>query len=307
MDRRDFLTLSGALACTPAFAVPHLIHAPIDTLVIVELDGGNDALNTVIPIADARYRALRPTLAVSPDEALMIGPGTALHPSMKALMPIWHAGQLAIVQGIGCTGAGQSHYRAQQIWRTASGVNEYRSDAWTRRISTELPFDRVCQSFARACAGAAHMLARHRDRSHVTVVRLVLHGFDTHANQPARHAVLLAELAQGLAVLRGMLTHSGDWNRTLVMTVSEFGRSAFENAARGTDHGAASAHVLAGGRVRGGLFGAPPRLDALHDDGGIPADIDFRRLYATALHACGHIDSTPVFGAAVEPLPLIRA
>jgi uncharacterized protein (DUF1501 family) len=102
------------------------------------------------------------------------------------------------------------------------------------------------------------------------------------------------------------LIASGAWSRTLVMTRSEFGRTARENAAGGTDHGAAAAHFMMGGRVRGGLFGMPPQLDRLDADGGLPVGVDFRRLYATVLDACGQIDSSSILGARFEPLRILR-
>ncbi len=147
------------------------------------------------------------------------------------------------------------------------------------------------KSFAARCASAAQAIAH----DETAVARIMLHGFDTHECQAARHAALLAELADGLATLRDALMRTGDWHRTLMMTVSKFGQSARENAAGGTDHGAASAQFAMGGRVIGGLYGVPPQLDALDDESGLFADIDFCRLYANAVAG---------FGA---PLPILRA
>ncbi|WP_050452468.1 DUF1501 domain-containing protein [Candidatus Burkholderia verschuerenii] len=274
MDRRTFLSLAGVWAgCPPVFgALPSRLVShdrQIGALVVVELDGGNDGLNTVIPLDDPRYRELRPTLAIATRDALPIDRRTGLHPSLNALMPAWRAGQLAIVQGVGYAMPNRSHFRSQQIWRTASRADEYRADDTTK------------------------------------VFRLTLHGFDTHANQATRHAALLNQLASGLASLRAALTRSGDWNRTLVLTVSEFGRSARENASGGTEHGAAAPHFLLGGSVLGGMYGEWPRLDALDDDGALPAAIDFRRLYATALASCAGIESA--CAPHVEPLPILRS
>ena len=74
---------------------------------------------------------------------------------------------------------------------------------------------------------------------------------------------------------------SGDWDRVLVMSYAEFGRRAVENASGGTDHGTAAPHLLMGGRVKGGLYGAPPDLARL-EAGDLAHGLDFRRLYATA-------------------------
>ncbi|WP_250518182.1 DUF1501 domain-containing protein [Caballeronia sp. ATUFL_M1_KS5A] len=282
MDRREFLSIAGAFAgglgsIGDACAIAHsdTSSASIRSLVIVDLDGGNDALNTVIPIADARYRVLRPKLAISKDRALMLDERTALHPSLSPLMSAWRANEMAIVQGVGYDAPNRSHFRSRQIWDTASHADEYRAGGWL-------------------------------DRVNLKVTHITLHGFDTHERQSHRHAALLATLAERLASLRASLIASGAWSRTLVMTRSEFGRAARENAAGGTDHGAAAAHFMMGGGVRGGLFGMPPRLDRLDADGGLSVGVDFRTLYATVLDACGQIDSSSILGARFAPLPILR-
>ncbi|SPB16417.1 Twin-arginine translocation pathway signal sequence domain-containing protein [Caballeronia novacaledonica] len=299
MNRRHFLSLAGAFAglsgsIEEAFAIAHSgSTSSIRSLVIVDLDGGNDGLNTVIPIADPRYRALRPSLAISKNHALTLDERTALHPSLLPLMDAWRANELAIVQGVGYDAPNRSHYRSRQIWETASHANEYRADGWLDRLNA------VTEVTTFKAAGDA--LARG-----VNVIRVALYGFDTHENQGRRHAACLARLAEGLASLRASLVASGAWDRALVMTRSEFGRAARENAAGGTEHGAASAHFVMGGGVRGGLFGMPPRLDRLDADGGLPVGIDFRRLYATVLDACWKTDSASILGTRFEPLPILR-
>jgi uncharacterized protein (DUF1501 family) len=203
------------------------------------------------------------------------------------LMASWREGQMAIVQGVGIPENNSSHFRAKQIWDTAS--LEYAGECWLNGI---VHVDE--RTFEASCLRAARMIASDR---RTQTLRITLHGFDTHENQATRHAMLLAQFARGLAFMRTALVNSGDWNRTLVMSVSEFGRSAQENASRGTEHGGAAPLFLLGGNVRGGLYGTPPRLDALDIDGGLPVDIDFRRIYATArLNAVT---------ARFEPLPIL--
>ncbi len=116
----------------------------------------------------------------------------------------------------------------------------------------------------------------------VRAIKVTLDGFDTHARQQPMHDRLMAELGEGLGALRKTLIDSGDWGRVLVMTYSEFGRRAAENGSYGTDHGAAAPHFMLGGRVLGGLYGQPPRLDDLAD-GDVRFAVDFRSLYATVV------------------------
>ncbi len=271
-------------------------------LVIVELDGGNDGLNTVIPFADPRYFELRPTLAIARDRILRLDARTGLHPSLAPLMSAWRTGQLAIVQGVGDPMPNRSHFRSQQIWRSASAADEYRDEAWLAQANGGANV--IARGADReAFVTAARDVASHRDADGVKVIHLMLHGFDTHENQSMRHAALLAQLAQGLAILHIELMRAGDWHRTLVMSVSEFGRSAYENESGGTGHGTASVQFVMGGCVRGGFYGEPPRLNALDEEGRLRARVDFRRLVATALDACGRdLRSTHV-----DPLPILRA
>lgn len=303
MNRRQFLCTTGAfagwsggVACRTRAAASTFDRA----LVLVDLNGGNDGLNTVIPVGDPLYRALRPTLAVPHDHVLPLDERTGLHPSLSPLLGAWRGQELAIVQGVGHDACNRSHFRSRQIWDTASDTHEYRGDNWLAHASVSAAQSLPAASFVASCTDAARSIGQRE----AAVVRIALHGFDTHENQALRHAALLAHLAKGLMMLRGQLIASGDWHRTLVMTSSDFGRSARENAARGTDHGAAAAHFLMGGNVRGGLWGAAPRLDAPEAGEGVPVSLDFRKLHATA---CAHLGVAPP--SSVErfaPLPLLR-
>ncbi|BEH30067.1 hypothetical protein GTC054_12830 [Burkholderia pseudomallei] len=118
---------------------------------------------------------------------------------------------------------------------------------------------------------------------------------------------MLGQLAQGLVAMRSALIELGRWNNTLVMTYAEFGRRARENQSNGTDHGTAAPHFVMGGRVRGGLYGAPPALDALDGNGNLPVAVDFRQLYATVLGPWWGLDAASVLRQRFEPLPLLRA
>jgi uncharacterized protein (DUF1501 family) len=139
----------------------------------------------------------------------------------------------------------------------------------------------------------------------VAVIKLSLNGFDTHSAQAAVHARLLKDLAEGLAALKGGLVETGRWNSTLVMTYSEFGRRPRENQSGGTDHGTASAHFVTGGRVRGGLYGAPSALDRLDGNGNLRAGVDFRQIYATVLRKWWNADPAPVLNGRFEPLEIL--
>jgi uncharacterized protein (DUF1501 family) len=88
--------------------------------VLVTLYGGNDGLNTIIPSADPRYLALRPTLGYHPDQVIPLAEGMALHANLKGLKTLWDTKQLAIVRGVGYPDPVLSHFRSMDIWQTAS-------------------------------------------------------------------------------------------------------------------------------------------------------------------------------------------
>jgi uncharacterized protein (DUF1501 family) len=106
-------------------------------LVLVELNGGNDGLNSVVPYADPAYYAARPTLAVPRDQVLQLDERLGLHPDLVALLPSWQAGELAIALGVGYQPANRSHFRSIEIWNTASEAGENLAEGWLQRVVAE--------------------------------------------------------------------------------------------------------------------------------------------------------------------------
>jgi uncharacterized protein (DUF1501 family) len=156
--------------------------------------------------------------------------------------------------------------------------------------------------FGNAVRTAAQLAA---NPAGIAAIRISLGNFDTHQGQPGQHQRLLGDLAEGLAALKSALAEAGRWDSTLVMTYAEFGRRPQENNSMGTDHGTASAHFVTGGRVRGGLYGAPPQLGAL-EGGNLRHAVDFRSLYATAIERWWGADSARVLGGRFERLELLK-
>jgi uncharacterized protein (DUF1501 family) len=421
MKRRDFISMAGAAGASLSLGLPRAFAAqavpnPADTapaprgrgynnlLILVELKGGNDGLNTVIPYADPTYHVLRKNIGIKRDQGIPLDERTALHPALQPLMSIWQSEQLALVQGVSYVQPNLSHFRSIEIWDTASRSDQYLHEGWLTRAFAQ---HAVPQGFAadgvvigsaemgplangaRAIAlvnpaqfikasrlatpvslhernpELAHILdvendiVKAADRLRpregqfplktvfapgafgasirtamqvlaagdapkavslagapqglpltgqgVAVIRLTLNGFDTHQNQPGQQAALLAQLAQGFASLKAALIELGRWDNSLVMTYAEFGRRPRENQSNGTDHGTVAPHFVMGGRVRGGLYGAPPVLTQLDGNGNLPVGVDFRQLYATILGNWWGLDSTAILQQRFEPLPLLRA
>lgn len=138
LSRRDVLGHSGVIAVglvTPGWlasvARTDLFKQskgakvdPNNVLVVCQLSGGNDGLNTVVPYSDSQYYTLRPTLGIPADQALKIGDGLGFHPSMAALKTLFDKGQVAVVQGVGYPNPNRSHFKSMDIWQSADPENK---------------------------------------------------------------------------------------------------------------------------------------------------------------------------------------
>lgn len=143
MDRREFLAAAGAVSLA-ALVNPLQACAAArgdygNLLVLVELRGGNDGLNTAVPYADSAYYSLRPQLAIARDQVLQLDGTTGLHPALLPLLPLWQQREFAIVRNIGYPDANLSHFRAIEIWDTASKTAEYLQEGWLARAFRREP------------------------------------------------------------------------------------------------------------------------------------------------------------------------
>lgn len=391
--------LAAALQRDPTWQNSHPGRADDRILIVLQLAGGNDGLNTVVPFrADPYYRA-RPRIAVPPEKVLRLNDELGLHPAAAGLRQLFDDAHLAIVQQVGYPNPSRSHFRSMAVWDTASPEGRLKT-GWLGRyfdntcrgadppdprlaialteklppalrgerfqpLTTTHPDDlqlrpaahpdsvrRAVEQLnrpaaaqpdgplttldyltrtvmnARVAAGDIRRAARTPagadfprtplGRSLELVARLIaarmparvyyvsLGGFDTHSQQQGRHARLLTQLGDALLAFARALQAQKNFERTTLMTFSEFGRRVEENASGGTDHGEAAPLFVLGGAVRPGLIGEAPDLTRLHR-GDLPFAIDFRRVYATLLKDWLHADPAPVFPGRFQPLPLLRA
>ncbi len=157
--RRDFLRttlLGGALTWTvPSFVAQTFsaLHAQADgaltqvvtgkdgpILVLIQLAGGNDGLNAVVPYTNDFYYKARPTIAIPANQVLTLNDTLGLNPAMAGFKGLFDAGHLSIVNGVGYPNPNRSHFRATEIWQTASDEDKYLTDGWLGRY-----FDNACQ------------------------------------------------------------------------------------------------------------------------------------------------------------------
>lgn len=414
LSRRNFLVASGGvLGVGIQTAVPSYLAAAglsqdgsrrETILVAIQMAGGNDGLNTVVPYRDDHYRRQRPTLALKETEVIRLQDDLGFHPALKPLMSVWEDGHLAVVQGVGYPQSSDDHARAMEIWQTARPDHPLGETGWLGRVADYLcevngsswsaapsvflgripipltvvgkhqPAVRAQQageifSFRQQSASLmkiqqimqdtaagrgevppgplAEMVGLQRQTirnlmameeilanpTHVEVFPKTYFGrqlscltqllridlgiriycvdlggqgpgtFDTHALQAANHGALLAELAEGLAALADVLKKDNLFDRVVVYTYSEFGRTIRENGRKGTDHGSAAPVFVLGGKVKGGFVGKHPPLDP-PEKGGVKHLIDFRSLYATLLDRWLRVPSQPILGQTFSQLDL---
>ena len=167
--RRDFLrtsVLGGALAYTvPLFLEKTFLcldtmaaatSGQITTgkdgtiLVVLQLAGGNDGINTLVPYGDDAYYKARPKIAIPKADILRISDYAGLHPKLTGIHDLYAQGCLGMVQGVGYPNPNRSHFRSTEIWQTASDADRNESQGWLGRY-----FDNCCQGSDPSSVGVA--------------------------------------------------------------------------------------------------------------------------------------------------------
>ena len=375
-----------------------------EILVVLQMAGGNDGLNTVVPYVDDAYQKARPTLAKKERELIKLKDGLGLNDQLRTLGGLYEEGELAVVQGVGYPNPNRSHFVSTSIWETAD-PNNRSNTGWLGRyfdnqcegcdpmvgvslrktqpesfgaernsgISLSAPelyrwihgggqldtaeevfaglnspigevavaeaagdsikevgqmggvvgednasyLERVALSAQVSSDEVVKLARKHRAKTNYpgtklgqslslvgrmiaggmpTRVYYVNHGgFDTHRQQEGRHDQLLSQMDDALKSFFADLKMQGNYKRVTVMTFSEFGRRVGQNASDGTDHGQGSCLFVAGGGVKGGLYGEYPSLTDL-SRGDLKFTTDFRKVYATLLDGWLKTDSQKILG-----------
>lgn len=140
IKRREFLQV-GSLA-TAACMVPNFLKAfekkgmvppGHKVLVVLQLSGGNDGLNTVIPYRNDLYYKARPKIGIGRDKALSLADDVGLHPALTTFKDLYDDGGLAVLNSVGYPNPDRSHFRSMDIWHSASDSNEYLYTGWLGR------------------------------------------------------------------------------------------------------------------------------------------------------------------------------
>jgi uncharacterized protein (DUF1501 family) len=140
MKRRDFIkqsTLASSLFFVPSFvkAFENVSTTKLGykKLVIIQLAGGNDGLNTIIPYTNDLYYKNRPSLAISKENVLKVTDEIGFHKNLAPLKNLYDQGNLTIINNVGYPNPNKSHFRSTDIWQSASNSNEYLTTGWLGR------------------------------------------------------------------------------------------------------------------------------------------------------------------------------
>ena len=391
VDRRGVL-IGGASVALGGSVFGRAFGASGDarTLVLLQLSGGNDGLNTVVPWGDDAYYAARPNIGIEPNDVLKLDDYRGLHPELQELHRAWDVGRLALVEGCGYPQPNRSHFKSMDVWHAADLRGRGVGEGWIGRLArsfgdddepnlvvhvggnvpyslyspTHPPTSFIMPRSYRwagdedetAAYARAGSMERERPSSNLEYLRKVLAdgqassaavrraaadyateveypttplgaalhdvaaliaggvgsrvlsvehtGFDTHDAQEPRHRGVMRALDMALGAFLSDLESSEAGRETIVVAFSEFGRRVKENGAEGTDHGVAGPMLVAGPKVRGGLYGEHPSLTDL-DEGDLRHTVDFRSVYATVIERWFGADAERVLGAEFPVLDLI--
>ena len=396
MDRRKFLKQSSL--ASSLFFVPSFIKAfeqvakeslGYKKLVIIQLSGGNDGLNTIIPFNNDIYYKNRPGIAIPKNNIIRATDELGFNENLAPLKNLYDKGYLSIINNVGYPNPNRSHFRSTDIWHTASDSDKYYNTGWLGRyidkygkmpysgielddslslimkghsingIATKNPallfrnvqtpffkkvlknqsddhlsehnlgylyktmieakssakyiyqtsktysnkFEYPKNSFGQQLKTTAKFINSNLDTK---VYYISMGGFDTHANQKNRQNKLLETYSNSLDVFIKDLEQNDTFKDTLILTFSEFGRRVKQNAAGGTDHGAANNVFIIGKNLnKQGFYNDAPNLSNLDGNGDLKYAVDFRSIYATILDKWLQVDDESILDKSFSKLDFI--
>jgi uncharacterized protein (DUF1501 family) len=160
LSRRGFLkgaALFSSLGLAPQF-LTRTVEAALTgreaandrILVVLQLGGGNDGLNTLVPHGEDAYYRARPTLSLRKGRLLPLNDAVALNARLEGLMRLYDDGEVGVIQGVGYPNPDRSHFRSMEIWQTASDADEFLGHGWLGRY-----FDAACDGASKPQVGVA--------------------------------------------------------------------------------------------------------------------------------------------------------
>ena len=336
MKRRDFLKYTSLFTAGSLYpnvfaqnTLPGIKGIQGRRLILVELKGGNDGLNTLVPFKNEDYKRVRKNLHLGAKDVNPIDKqlGLGLNKNLSFLTSQFKSKDLAVFHSVGYDNPNKSHFRSIDIWHTAVKSNETSTQGWISKAlesnignnaaskgiilgdsnlgplrgthqkilvvdnlkqmlrsqklfnESDLDGNRALQHILSVEGQVLEQLKsldgkvdfeKSKDRGlkknvntllqlvkadpKIPFYKLTHGGFDTHINQKQKHANLLKTFDEGMKALVDGLKELGQYENTLILTYSEFGRRPMENGSGGTDHGTANCHFAMGGKVKGKIY-----------------------------------------------------
>jgi len=151
INRKTFLKTSSLAAAAflfpnflQALTLPEAIAMNGKTLIILQLSGGNDGLNTIIPVKNDIYYKSRNQISIKEENSLLLTDEAGINPNLKFFKELYDNGELAVMNNVGYPEPNKSHFRSMDIWQTASDSNEFKNSGWLGRYLDEVCHD--CQN-----------------------------------------------------------------------------------------------------------------------------------------------------------------
>ncbi len=396
MDRRKFLKQSSL--ASSVFFVPSFIKAFEEVangalgykkLVIIQLSGGNDGLNTIIPFNNDIYYSNRPNISIPKTNVIKATDELGFNENLAPLKKLYDKGYLSIINNVGYPNPNRSHFRSTDIWHTASDSDKYYDTGWLGRFIDKhgkMPYSGIELDDSLSLIMKGHSIngiatknpnllfrnmqtpffnkvLKHQKEDHLSehnlgylyktmieakssakyiyqtsktysskfeypknpfgqqlkttakfinsnleskVYYISMGGFDTHAYQENRQNKLLGTYSKSMDVFIKDLEQNDTFKDTLILTFSEFGRRVKQNAANGTDHGAANNVFVIGKNLnKPGFYNNAPNLMDLDENGDLIYTIDFRSIYSTILDKWLEVDDKTILNKSFDKLDFI--
>ena len=273
LSRRNFLSLtltSGLIALynNQIFANSNFGIQKKKVLILIEMRGGNDGLNTIIPYKNSIYFSQRPNISIN--NSLKLNSELALNPMMKSLIPLWDKKQLTFALGVGWPNPNRSHFMAMDQWSTGneSGIGE----GWLAKISDSINNQEYLLSLGPTGSNAV-------EGSKVNSLHFLGKEKNSLRNSSYTDEAILSNrksLKTFLEIDQFSTNKIIDLN---IVVTSEFGRRLKENGSNGTDHGNASVAFIIGDAFNEKFIGKYPDLKNLDNRGDLIPNITPTNLY----------------------------
>src|SRR6266511_1030591 len=333
LSRRDFLKNglvfgAGAAGLAAGYAaVPDVFARAVyagkkdgvmndRVLVMIQLAGGADGLQTDIPVQDPRLRTLRPTLSRAADSALALDGNHGLNRNMRGIKGLWDQGKVAIVQGVGYPKPNFSHFDSIRIWETGAPARR-QQDGWLGKTIAK-NYDSAGHPLVGCACGSSEVPGALRD---LEATLSVVNGQNTFRFNGSDAERAMGVIYSGTPGIYGALFDTSVYSARDTIARLRTARDRYTPKAQYNDNvnlvyssrnqlaqalQLAAQLIVSGVGAKGGFYGEAPSLVRLDRGGNLQHAVDFRAVYQEILESHLKVDSREVLGTAFERIPAVK-